>query len=214
MGKELKKYFVVVILALAITASLACRGSDPTPSQTPTFESTTTPTATPSLTQTPSPVPSIAPTPNQPPTPVPEVTAVPTATPTSIPTPTQLPLTTTVPTSTVEPEPARLGERINWIRCGRFELECGFVEVPADYKNPEAGSIRIAVNVHRATSPDERIGYLLVNPGGPGESGVRLVHYLPFGLFPDEIVAHFDIVGFDPRGVRRLRARIRLWRAR
>ena len=75
------------------------------------------------------------------------------------------------------------------------------MEVPADYKNPEAGSIRIAVNVHRATSPDERIGYLLVNPGGPGESGVRLVHYLPFGLFPDEIVAHFDIVGFDPRGV-------------
>ena len=75
------------------------------------------------------------------------------------------------------------------------------MEVPADYNDPEAGSIRIAVNVHRATSPGERIGYLLVNPGGPGESGVRLVHFLPFGLFPDELLARFDIIGFDPRGV-------------
>ena len=80
-------------------------------------------------------------------------------------------------------------------------MECGFVEVPADYRDPEAGSIRIAVNVHRATWPSERIGYLLVNPGGPGESGVELVHYLPFGIFTDEIVSRFDIVGFDPRGV-------------
>ena len=75
------------------------------------------------------------------------------------------------------------------------------MEVPADYRDPEAGSIRIAVNVHRAASPDERIGYLLVNPGGPGVSGVRLVRLVPFGFFPDELVAHFDIIGFDPRGV-------------
>ena len=75
------------------------------------------------------------------------------------------------------------------------------MEVPADYRDPGAGSIRIAVNVHRATSQHKRIGYLFVNPGGPGESGVELVHYLPFGLFTDELVAHFDIIGFDPRGV-------------
>ena len=75
------------------------------------------------------------------------------------------------------------------------------MEVPADYRDPEAGSIRIAVNVLRATSPDTRIGYLFVNPGGPGESGVEFVHEIPFGQFTDEIVAHFDIVGFDPRGV-------------
>ncbi|MCE2462910.1 MAG: alpha/beta fold hydrolase [Dehalococcoidia bacterium] len=75
------------------------------------------------------------------------------------------------------------------------------MRVPADYRHPEAGSIRVAVNVHRATLPSERIGYLLVNPGGPGESGVELVHYLPLGIFTDEIVSHFDIIGFDPRGV-------------
>ncbi len=211
VGKELKKYFVVGILALVITANLACRDSMPKPSQTPIPELTTEQTATLALTQTPSPVPSIAPTPTQPPTPVPEVTAVPTATPastpmptsnpTATPMPTRLPLLPAAPTSAVEPESTPAGERINWIRCGLFELECGFVKVPTDYRDPEAGSIRIAVNVHRATSPRERIGYLFVNPGGPGTSGVELVHHLPFGLFTDEIVTHFDIVGFDPRGV-------------
>ncbi len=40
-----------------------------------------------------------------------------------------------------------------------------------------------------------------MNPGGPGESGVKFVHGIPFGLFTDEVVSHFDIVGFDPRGV-------------
>ena len=40
-----------------------------------------------------------------------------------------------------------------------------------------------------------------MNPGGPGASGVELLHGIPFGQFTDEIVAHFDIIGFDPRGV-------------
>ncbi len=92
----------------------------------------------------------------------------------------------------------RPGERIDWTRCGK--LECGSIQVPADYRDPEAGSIRIAVNVHRATSPDKRIGYLLVNPGGPGGSGVQFV-FVKSARFSDAIIEHFDIVGFDPRGV-------------
>ena len=80
-------------------------------------------------------------------------------------------------------------------------LECGYVEVPADYRDPEAGSIDILVAIHRATSPDERIGYLFVNPGGPGASGVEYVVFAESGAFTDEILERFDIVGFDPRGV-------------
>ena len=78
------------------------------------------------------------------------------------------------------------------------ELECGFVEVPADHLDPDTGSINIAVNVHRATSSDKRIGYLLINPGGPGQSGLEFVVGTPLS---DEITERFDIVGFDPRGV-------------
>ena len=203
VGKKLKMYFVVGVLALAVTASLACRDSVPTPTQTPAPELTAAPTATPALTPMVSPTPTATPTPTQPPTPAPEPTAAPTATPTSTPmpspTPTATPTPTQLPLPTAAPAPA--GERINWTRCGSSELDCGFVEVPADYRDPEAGSIRIAVNVLRATSQQERIGYLFVNPGGPGGSGVDFVKNLPFAGFTDEIVAHFDIVGFDPRGV-------------
>ena len=201
----MKRYLFVVVLALAVTASLACRDSVPTPTQTPAPELTAAPTATLALTPVASPVPTIA----QPPTPAPELTAAPTATPTltpmpspnptAAPTPTRLPLPTVAPTLAPEPTPA--GERINWTRCGSSELECGFVEVPADHRDPEAGSISIAVNVRRATSQHERIGYLFVNPGGPGGSGVEFVRDLPLLGFTDEIVSHFDIVGFDPRGV-------------
>ena len=84
--------------------------------------------------------------------------------------------------------------------CGIAEFECLFVDVPADYENPEAGSISIASYVHRATSPDERVGYLFVNPGGPGESGVEMAASAGFS-FTEEILESFDIVGFDPRGV-------------
>ena len=90
-------------------------------------------------------------------------------------------------------------EQMEWSLCKGI-LECGFVEVPADYRNPDAGSIGIAVNVRRADSPDERIGYLFVNPGGPGASGLEFVQDSE-SVFADELLSRFDIVGFDPRGV-------------
>ncbi len=122
-------------------------------------------------------------------------------------TPTQVAADTPAPSPSPAPSPRstdisgtdRSRETIDWRPCGR--LECGFVEVPADYRDPDAGSIKIAVNVHRATSPDRRIGYLFVNPGGPGGSGVELVRYIPHGAIEGDLVTHFDIVGFDPRGV-------------
>lgn len=134
--------------------------------------------------------------PAPPPTPTPSpVTPTPTVTP--APTPSATP----TPRSTVVTDPTSPGENIDWRPCGSSETECGFVDVPADYLDPDAGRIKIAVNVHRATSQDERIGYLFVNPGGPGGSGVEFVNFVPHGVFPEEVVAHFDIVGFDPRGV-------------
>ena len=108
-----------------------------------------------------------------------------------------------------EPErvTGRPGERIDWSPCDYPPLgvafDCGYLEVPADYRDPEAGSINIALLAHRATSPDQRIGYLLVNPGGPGGSGLDLVLGAPppASGFTEEILERFDIVGFDPRGV-------------
>ena len=68
-------------------------------------------------------------------------------------------------------------------------------------------TFEIALLRARSTKQRDRIGSLLVNPGGPGGSGVDTAVYLsfgqPFGGLPDEITERFDIVGFDPRGVAR-----------
>ena len=92
-----------------------------------------------------------------------------------------------------------LGEGIDWSPC-EFGVKCGFVNVPSNYHEPDANSLRIAVSVRRADFQDERIGYLFVNPGGPGGSGVELAQHSEW-VFGHEILERFDIIGFDPRGV-------------
>ena len=57
---------------------------------------------------------------------------------------------------------------------------------------------RLAMIRFKATG--EKIGSLIVNPGGPGESGVSAATSM-LGLLPDNVRQRFDLVGFDPRGV-------------
>jgi pimeloyl-ACP methyl ester carboxylesterase len=99
------------------------------------------------------------------------------------------------PTSSVViPTPGRVA----WTDCGGG-FQCGTVQVPLDYMHPEAGSIGIAINRKPATNPSSRIGSLLINPGGPGGSGVSWVRDSASGL--KTLNQRFDLVGFDPRGV-------------
>ncbi|MFI5752995.1 alpha/beta fold hydrolase [Streptomyces sp. NPDC051644] len=55
----------------------------------------------------------------------------------------------------------------------------------------------------KATDPDRRVGVLLVNPGGPGASGVDFAVGDATSHFSADIQEKFDIIGFDPRGVGR-----------
>ncbi|OLC66301.1 MAG: hypothetical protein AUH69_07420 [Actinobacteria bacterium 13_1_40CM_4_65_12] len=87
---------------------------------------------------------------------------------------------------------------VAWTDCGSG-FQCGTVEVPLDYRRPENGSIGIAINRKAATEPASRIGSLLINPGGPGGSGVTWVRESAPGL--KTLNRRFDLVGFDPRGV-------------
>jgi pimeloyl-ACP methyl ester carboxylesterase len=89
---------------------------------------------------------------------------------------------------------------IAWTSCGGG-FQCGTVKVPLDYAHPDSGTIDIALNRKPATIPSQRIGSLLVNPGGPGASGIDfLVAFLPALAFLNRT---FDLVGFDPRGIGR-----------
>ncbi|MEW2029179.1 alpha/beta hydrolase [Streptomyces roseifaciens] len=82
-------------------------------------------------------------------------------------------------------------------------VECGTLSVPLDHARPRGPHLSIAVSRVRATgTPAERRGTLLVNPGGPGGSG------LPYAVtkrakLPERVRRAYDVIGFDPRGTGR-----------
>ncbi|MER6184947.1 alpha/beta hydrolase [Streptomyces sp. NPDC001652] len=96
--------------------------------------------------------------------------------------------------------------RIAWEPCaspsGQGTFECATLKVPVDWKRPRGATIDLALARHLATDPERRIGSLLINPGGPGGSGVDFALDAPEAFSP-ELLERFDIVGFDPRGIGR-----------
>jgi pimeloyl-ACP methyl ester carboxylesterase len=80
-----------------------------------------------------------------------------------------------------------------------FECDLSY-DVPITYDEPQGATLPLfVVRVVSGTQTD-RIGSLVVNPGGPGASGADAAIGLALTL-PEEVLARFDIVGFDPRGV-------------
>jgi pimeloyl-ACP methyl ester carboxylesterase len=106
------------------------------------------------------------------------------------------PITTT--TTTQPPLPVT---PIVWAPC-RGNLQCGTLTVPLDYAHPHRATIGIALSRHLAGDPAHRIGSLVINPGGPGVSGIDDFANELSVLTP-QLQADFDIVTFDPRGVER-----------
>ena len=106
--------------------------------------------------------------------------------------------------TTTAPAPGAAPRSIDWGRCGdrflrRAGGRCGFVAVPLDYDDPEGRKIRIAVSRIRHTSRTSQ-GVMLVNPGGPGASGLGLAQIGRF--MPRRSGAGYDWIGFAPRGVK------------
>ena len=79
-------------------------------------------------------------------------------------------------------------------------LECADVTVPLDWHNPDNGeTITIRISVTDTADPEKSQGIALVNPGGPGGSG--LVWSAAMSMRSPELAEEFNFVGFDPRGV-------------
>jgi pimeloyl-ACP methyl ester carboxylesterase len=108
----------------------------------------------------------------------------------------------TVPAG-AQADPAR--DAVDWGACKDSSLtarqaQCGFVTVPLDYDRPSGTKIKIAVSRIKHTVPEAGFqGVMLVNPGGPGGSGLSLSTI--GALVPDKAGAAYDWIGFDPRGV-------------
>ena len=110
-------------------------------------------------------------------------------------TPATSPPPPTTPLPAVAPPPP-----VTWSTCPTHaDIDCGTVPVPLDYAHPAAGTLQIAVSRIRATGGPAPDGTLVVNPGGPGESGNQI---LPIGypLLPAAVRSSMDVVSFDPRG--------------
>ena len=87
-------------------------------------------------------------------------------------------------------------QSIKWRGCYQ-QFECATYQVPIDYRDLTLGKFDIAVMRHTAKNAKQS---LVINPGGPGGSGVDYV-YSYQEAFTSAVIKNFDIVGFDPRGV-------------
>jgi pimeloyl-ACP methyl ester carboxylesterase len=93
--------------------------------------------------------------------------------------------------------------QLSWHRCSgqAGALLCSTLQVPLDYARPAGRKITLALSEVPATAPaTQRQGDLLVNPGGPGLSGLGFAAFVAQGLDPG-VAADYNIIGFDPRGV-------------
>ncbi|WP_248959972.1 alpha/beta hydrolase [Sphaerisporangium perillae] len=89
-------------------------------------------------------------------------------------------------------------QKIAWKSC-KGGFECGKIEVPLDYADPSGERIQISV-IRLPATGSKRIGSILLNPGGPGGSGIEYARAAKTVLTP-AVLSRFDTVGFDPRGV-------------
>jgi pimeloyl-ACP methyl ester carboxylesterase len=100
----------------------------------------------------------------------------------------------------------RLGQPVVWTPCRSSNPSaklpghpmCGKLAVPVDYNRPD-GDVG-ALALIRFPASGEKIGSLVINPGGPGESGIEAALGI-FQSLPKKVHERFDLVGFDPRGV-------------
>ncbi|MGV9248314.1 alpha/beta hydrolase [Streptomyces sp. NPDC003710] len=93
---------------------------------------------------------------------------------------------------------------LTWNKCATAAyptLQCASVTVPLNYANPRGRQITVALSRVPHTAKTSQ-GPLLVNPGGPGGSGLKLAGFVASAL-PKAVAAQYDVIGFDPRGVGR-----------
>ena len=88
---------------------------------------------------------------------------------------------------------------LEWSSC-YDTFQCATLKVPIDYSNESLGQFDIAVVRYRNPNQRDRIGSLVINPSGPGVSGMDYALNAQYVVNPD-VLECYDIVGFHPRGI-------------
>ncbi|MEV4345117.1 alpha/beta fold hydrolase [Actinoplanes sp. NPDC049596] len=73
--------------------------------------------------------------------------------------------------------------------------------VPLDYRDPDGTQIDLMLSRIASANPQKRRGVLLLNPGGPGGSGLTMPNDLLDLGVPASVTDAYDLIGMDPRGV-------------
>ncbi|MEU4427046.1 alpha/beta hydrolase [Actinoplanes sp. NPDC024001] len=109
----------------------------------------------------------------------------------------------TVVAALAVPAAASAAPPLTWAPCAEESLagyQCAAYEVPLDHDLPRGATTTIAMARRPASDAANRIGTIFVNPGGPGGAGRNAVRAAASRLSP-QVLARFDVVGFDPRGI-------------
>jgi pimeloyl-ACP methyl ester carboxylesterase len=104
------------------------------------------------------------------------------------------------------PDPSTLADfkpfysqKLSWTACGTG-FQCTKLKVPIDYGDPTGPTLKLKMIRLKASGSGPRIGSLVINPGGPGGSGIQYARNAKSNI-TSSVRARFDVVGFDPRGV-------------
>lgn len=84
---------------------------------------------------------------------------------------------------------------------GPARLQCATVPVPLNYSEPDGERIEIMISRLASGNPGKRRGVLLLNPGGPGGSGLDQPAFLAAQGLPADVLESYDVIGMDTRGV-------------
>ena len=114
---------------------------------------------------------------------------------TAAPETTEAPATSAAPDTTTEPDDE---STLEWREFDEG-LETAILEVPVDYDDPDGPQFELFLARRLADDQENKIGSLLINPGGPGLGGAEYAAGAEF-LLGEELLERFDIVGWDPRG--------------
>lgn len=105
--------------------------------------------------------------------------------------------------SSITPEPD-----LSWHDCYGGVYRCARLEVPYDYENStDTRTMAVALQMLPAAVPADdpaHGGSIFINPGGPGHPGTEFVMTTGQHLqltFDKQGERHYDIIGWDPRGV-------------
>jgi pimeloyl-ACP methyl ester carboxylesterase len=109
----------------------------------------------------------------------------------------------------VLPDSSEFAAQVEWGPCPEdvateaapYVLTCAKVPVPLDYSDPGGEQIELQLSRLASDNPTKRRGVLLLNPGGPGGSGLTQSALLASRGLPDSVLDAYDLIGMDTRGV-------------